>query len=195
MKTTKAALRQIMREERRQITEKARKTHAAAAAKLLLEAFPNASTWLLYRACHSEADPVILEQQLRKRGIIPAFPRVNNARIEFCPIPNPDTDWKTGPFSIPEPAPQLAPVNRFSPDTVIVVPGLAFAPDGSRLGYGGGYYDRFLQNFPGISVGFFFPFQYVHNIMTFAHDQPVQYLCDGKNLFSAKEFPGRVYNS
>ena len=54
---------------------------------------------------------------------------------------------------------------------LIIVPGLSFDKRNYRLGYGGGYYDNFIVNFPSAKkVGIFYPFQEVENIPTEAHD-------------------------
>jgi len=61
---------------------------------------------------------------------------------------------------------------------VVVVPGLAFTPDGRRLGQGGGHYDRFLPRLrPGcITIGACFAEQVVTDLPTEPHDRPVDHL-------------------
>jgi 5-formyltetrahydrofolate cyclo-ligase len=60
-----------------------------------------------------------------------------------------------GPFGIlePDPAACEAAPSRGSVSSIALVPGLTFDDDGFRLGYGGGYYDRFLSGFLGSSIG------------------------------------------
>ena len=54
---------------------------------------------------------------------------------------------------------------------LIIVPGLAFTTDNWRLGYGGGYYDRFLINYPGTyKIGICYPFQRLQQIPLEEHD-------------------------
>lgn len=56
---------------------------------------------------------------------------------------------------------------------LLLVPGLSFNRQGYRLGFGGGYYDRFLQNYHGVTISLAFAVQVVENIPVEAHDLPV----------------------
>lgn len=57
------------------------------------------------------------------------------------------------------------------PIDLIIIPGLAFDAANYRLGYGGGYYDNFLVNFPtAYKVGIFYPFQQVEHVPIEDHD-------------------------
>ena len=64
-----------------------------------------------------------------------------------------------GRFGILEPLPGFARPTDPPGDAVVLVPGIAFTPDGYRIGYGGGYFDRFLAGFEGISIGLAFDLQ------------------------------------
>ena len=61
-------------------------------------------------------------------------------------------DLDPGAYGIPEP---LAACQEVRPTarSLCLVPALAFDRQGGRIGYGGGYYDRFLAAFPGTAVG------------------------------------------
>ena len=56
---------------------------------------------------------------------------------------------------------------------LLVVPGLAFTREGYRLGFGGGYYDRFLSSYNGSTVSLAFECQLVDQLPTELHDIPV----------------------
>jgi 5-formyltetrahydrofolate cyclo-ligase len=56
----------------------------------------------------------------------------------------------------------------------IIVPGLLFNENGYRIGFGGGYYDRFLPGFTGHTVSLAFSFQLSSDIPVESHDLPVQ---------------------
>lgn len=73
----------------------------------------------------------------------------------------------------------LEPVNGTETTAVnemdlIIVPGLAFTKEGHRLGFGGGYYDRFLTTYKGNTLALAFPFQLVDDLPMEMHDIPVQ---------------------
>ncbi len=69
-------------------------------------------------------------------------------------------------------AKQTVPVNPEDVDLVIV-PGVAFAASGYRIGYGGGYYDRYLHGFAGQTVSVAFEAQVLEHIPVDSHDIPV----------------------
>jgi len=64
-------------------------------------------------------------------------------------------DLIPGMYSIPEPGENTPPVERNEIDFALV-PAHCFDEQGGRLGKGGGYYDRFLENFSGVKVGLCF---------------------------------------
>lgn len=56
---------------------------------------------------------------------------------------------------------------------LLIVPGLAFTNEGYRIGFGGGYYDRFLCHFSGKTLSLAFPMQLVGQFPIDRHDIPV----------------------
>jgi 5-formyltetrahydrofolate cyclo-ligase len=63
-----------------------------------------------------------------------------------------------------------------NPDEIdlVVVPGLAFSKNGYRLGFGGGYYDRFLANYQGKTVSLAFKDQILSEVPVENHDIAVE---------------------
>lgn len=82
----------------------------------------------------------------------------------------------TGAFGIPEPDPGRCPETPPPIDAPVIVPGVAFTRDGYRLGYGGGYFDMFLDKHRGPSIGLAFDEQIVDDIPIEPHDRGVLYV-------------------
>lgn len=86
------------------------------------------------------------------------------------------SDWaqlQSAAFGLSEPDPELAPPADPASAELILVPGVAFLADGSRLGMGGGYYDRFLSEMAAPKVGLAFEMQLAEQWPRAPHDQPV----------------------
>ena len=94
------------------------------------------------------------------------------------------TQFTTSRFGIPEPGGEA--IDPQSIDAVIV-PGLAFTPDGQRLGQGGGYYDQFmpLLRKDCSTIGVCFQEQLVAEVPAEAHDRRVQVVVTDRGQASA----------
>ena len=103
-----------------------------------------------------------------KKVLIPkTYPK---GRMEFV-VYDPKQLAKTS-FGLLEPQGDLEVVEPSQID-LIHVPGLAFTTEGYRIGYGGGYYDRYLEHFAGQSLSTIYPCQ-VQEFNSENHDIPVQ---------------------
>ena len=77
-----------------------------------------------------------------------------------------------GYAGIPEPIADEPIAN--DPKALVLMPGLAFDPQGHRIGYGGGFYDRFLESEPNHpTVALCYAFQLLDRLDTEEHDIPV----------------------
>lgn len=65
---------------------------------------------------------------------------------------------------------------------LLFVPGLAFDRHGYRLGYGGGYYDRYLGDFPNDTISLAYDCQIVSMLPTEQHDIPVQMIITNEGI-------------
>ncbi len=101
----------------------------------------------------------------------------------------------TSRYGMPEPDParcEPAPIQEIA---LILVPGLAFDRDGRRLGYGGGFYDRFIAEFQAKGllvptlVGLAFETQLVERVPAQAHDAAVDYVLTESRLIKTSARP------
>lgn len=145
--TDKAPCRKLFRERRRSLSQeiRAEKSRLLCQAVLSLPAWQNSATVLLYCPVGEEPDLLPLARSACALGKQIAFPRCEDesGQMRFRLVPSPDALTK-GKYGIPEPAGIMPEVSDFSA-CLCIVPALAFDTDGFRLGYGGGYYDRFLS--------------------------------------------------
>lgn len=118
------------------------------------DVFQTSETILTYMPVHSEVDLTpLLEHSPHKRWALPRILPEEQHHMVFHLYEA--VHLVKHPFGMQEPAPHL-PVIMPEEIRLALVPGLSFDRSGWRLGYGGGYYDRFLRDFPGISAGIVF---------------------------------------
>ena len=118
-----------------------------------LKEYRPAKTILIYMSTPIEVDTVEIIKNAWADGKKVAVPRcIEGSRdMEFHYITNLDC-LTPGTFSVLEPSPELPMVTDFS-GCLMIVPGMQFDMRGYRIGYGKGYYDRYMVRFGGISAG------------------------------------------
>lgn len=152
----KGALRSSCKEYRRSLclSEKARRDEAIFQRVIALPEYQSAKLLLTYISTPIEVATFRLVENALRRGKRVAAPRCVPGKIamDFYEISS-MRDLEPASFSVLEPKTESCPrLTRF-PDSVCILPGLAFDEKGFRLGYGKGYYDRFLSRYRGVTVG------------------------------------------
>lgn len=168
----KALRRQITARKKAMTGDEIRKKSNALAQQFLKHPlYREAKTLYGYLPYNQEVRTErILEQALRD-GKQVAVPKVYGEEMRFLYITDLDT-VDTGYAGIPEPVAD-GPVAE-DPTALVLMPGLAFDEKGNRMGYGGGFYDRFLQQEPDHpTVALCYDFQMLPQLETEEHDIPV----------------------
>lgn len=128
-----------------------------------LELFKNARCVFIYVSVRSEVCSRAIIQAALQQGTTVCVPCIDAGKKIMipCAITDPARELYSGLLGIPEPDPSVSPPVAIHDIDLAVVPGLAFTPAGQRIGYGGGYYDRFLGMWQGTSCALAFEEQIV----------------------------------
>lgn len=154
----------------------------------LLDEFRRAATVFIYVSFRSEVETLPLIRQALEQGKRVAVPVTvpEMHRLIPCLITDPAQELAPGYCGIPEPDPRKS--ARLEPGEieVVVLPGSVFDLQGGRLGYGGGYYDRFLQSEAPMArrLGLAFEEQVVDRLPMLSHDQLLHGLVTEKRRLS-----------
>ena len=169
-----------MRARRREVSPAAREEMSAAICEAVWAcadvqaAVAAKRPFAVYLANDDEIDLSSLFSRLWSAGVTVAVPywRVETKTYRLAIHTN-ATTLIEGPHGIMEPAEayDIAPEDI----GVWIVPGLAFTHDGRRLGYGGGWYDRFLSSAAAdaFALAVAYPFQMLADLPTDGHDRRV----------------------
>jgi len=98
-----------------------------------------------------------------------------------------DKELEMGFYNILAPKKEF--IREVSPEEIdiVLVPGLAFREDGYRIGYGGGYYDRFLSNVESvIKIGICFEMQILEDVPVDTYDVPVDLIITEERIIDCK---------
>ncbi|QXM05333.1 5-formyltetrahydrofolate cyclo-ligase [Crassaminicella indica] len=188
----KKKLRQEILQKRKSLSEEIiySRSEAIFHKLKLFNLYKNAKNIMVYISFRNEVNTsLIIEDLLRsnKNVIIPiSIPKTKE--LILSKLLDPKKELKEGSYGILEPKEEyIRKVDKELLD-LILVPGVAFDKRGYRIGYGGGYYDRFLDklstNVPAIALAF--DFQIVDKIPNDAFDYPVDYIITETQLIQCK---------
>ena len=169
----KTALRQQIRLQKRQMTEAEISKKSCQLFHLFTatEAYKSAKSIYGYMSYNQEVRTLpILEQALRD-GKRVAIPKCYGDEMRFIWMDDLTNTIKSA-CGIPEPVSDGPIADDAS--ALVLMPGMAFDPKGHRIGYGGGYYDKFLANEPNHpTVALCYDFQVLAQLETDEFDIPV----------------------
>jgi len=191
MSETVTAQKIQLRAQSRQVRQALGETFRAQASQAIRAhitgwtVFQNAQVILTYMPIKAEVDlRPLLEDFPHKRWVLPRI--LPEAQHSLLFHPYDPTQLVRHRFGMDEPAaslPQIPPAEI----QLALVPGLAYDCHGWRLGYGGGYYDRFLAAFPGISLGISFDTLLLDSLPRGEYDLPMHWLVTEKGLMRAQD--------
>lgn len=174
------------------LAEQAEKSEQIMDSLAALPEVQQASTLFVYVNFRSEVQTIPFIKQCLAAGKTVTVPvtRVAEKKLEAIQLTDVDKDLQPGYCGIPEPITLLQQTRASDPARIamVILPGSVFDRQGGRLGYGGGYYDRFLVDAaPGaIRVAVAYESQLVDTIALQAHDQLMDWIITEKKIYSCK---------
>lgn len=172
----KTALRRSIREQKRAMSESEIVSRSTELGRLFAasEAYKKANTIYGYLPYNQEVRTVPMLEQAMKDGKRVAVPKCYGDEMKFIFMDDLSKVEK-GYAGIPEPIADEPVADDKT--ALVLMPGLAFDPQGHRIGYGGGFYDKFLAAEPAHpTLALCYAFQMLPELETEAHDIPVDYV-------------------
>ncbi len=169
----KKELRRFIQEQKRAMTQEQIISKSEALAKCFYasDAYRNAKTIYGYMPYNQEVRTVPMMEQAIRDGKKVAVPKVYGQEMKFILIDD-FSKVEKGYAGIPEPVAD-GPVAE-DKTALVLMPGLAFDKEGHRIGYGGGFYDKFLASEPDHpTLALCYDFQMLPQVYTEEFDIPV----------------------
>ncbi len=187
--TDKKELRALLKERRDAIpTEKRKELDREIINRIIHSpAFERATAVFLYAPIKGEINLLPLAHAAQRSGKRIAFPRcdTNTEQMQFFELVT-GKKLITGAYGIPEP-PADAPLCESDERTLCILPALSCDARGYRLGYGKGYYDKYLPHFRGATVCAVYHGLLAPELPVEAHDVPAQFVCTEKGFYSSQK--------
>ena len=181
----KTELRQKYRSLRQAMTQEIKKEYDDSIAERVrnLWQYSGNSVLLTYVSTPIEVDTIAIIRQALADGKRVAVPRCvpNTRNMEFYYIDSVE-ELETGAFGVLEPKPNPDRLYDFMDGGLCLVPAFSYDWQGYRLGYGKGYYDRFLSRFNGNMVGICYSECVQRTLPHGRYDRPVELLVTEKYL-------------
>ena len=168
----KTELRRMIREKKRAMTPAEIDEKSARLGELFRasEAYQNAKSIYGYLPYNQEVRTTPMLRQAQLDGKRVAVPKCYGDEMRFIWLDD-LTQVEKGYANIPEPIAD-EPIAD-DPTALVLMPGLAFDPQGHRIGYGGGFYDKFLAREAHPTLALCYDFQMLDHLETEEFDIPV----------------------
>jgi len=187
-------LRRKILAKRDRLTGEARleKSRLVAAKIMGLREVKGAAVFCVYMHFRSEVRTLELIRQLLAAGKTVTVPSTRPAATKLLAVRITDPVHQVGPgyCGIPEPLPQQVKSSLWAPEDIdlVIVPGSVFDRLGGRLGYGGGFYDRFLaqEAARALRLAPAYELQLVDRVPVEVHDQPMDFVVTENTVYDCR---------
>jgi 5-formyltetrahydrofolate cyclo-ligase len=186
-KDKKKLLRDHARTVRASLSTKEIEEKSGLICRRLLEVLDGTDPLMVYASKPLEVDTKVLIRNLISRGktvIVPIIEK-DTKTLRLSYLKDPEV-LQESTFHVPEPVGCELPA-RASEIKAVIIPMLAFDKKGNRLGYGAGYYDRFLSSHPHLTrIGIAFSCQEIEEIPADANDARMDMIVTDSSTISCR---------
>ena len=146
-----------------------------------LPAYEVSENICLYMPINNEVDVMLLAEEAKAAGKKVWLPKVCGEEMEFRAYES-EEQLVTGAYNIKEPVSEET--LEANSETLVIMPGAVFTTERDRIGYGGGYYDKYLAtNSMCTTVAVCYDFQIVDEIPVEEHDIKPDFLVSDISIF------------
>ena len=143
-----------------------------------LDQYKTCDSIFIYLDYNYEVDTRNIIENAIKHNKKVYLPRIENKKMITVPIYDLNNLVKSN-FNILEP---IGNEEKIRDNTLIIMPGVAFSEKGERIGYGGGFYDRFLNNKNNVRIALAYECQIYKDLPTEEHDIKVPIIITEKRI-------------
>ena len=182
----KGRLRKLALSKRDNLSETERKEFSEAIGKNLLSLpeIEKADIIMCYRSFRSEADTSEVVEKLLQMGKTLCFPVCERAGKMHACSPVDENSWIAGKMGMMEPDREKSRLINPGDIELVICPLVAFDDMKNRIGYGGGYYDRYLPHCDkALKIGIAFEAQRVEKIATDQYDQVMDIIITEEKVY------------
>lgn len=185
MNMNKNELRKIYLSKRKNIENKEEKSLIINNKIKKMSEYKNAKIIAIYKSLPSEVNTTSLINDSIKLGKDVVLPKVEKEELKFYKITSLEDSFIKSNFGVEEP---LGEENNYIDKNdidLVIVPGICFDKEKNRLGFGKGYYDRYLQNVNINTIGICFEEQIVENrIPITEYDVKIKKIITDKKIYN-----------
>lgn len=164
--------------------ERGKKSREIEERLFSLSEFQSSRVVMFFASFRSEVETEHMIRRALASGKRVVLPKVTGGNLGLFEIRDFDRDVSPGAWGIPEPH-ESRPAHLGDID-LIIMPGAAFDEQGNRLGYGAGFYDKLLPDFPKTTVALAFEVQMVPRVPASPHDIPVRKIVTERRIITAR---------
>ena len=155
---------------RKNIEDKELKSKIITEKIIQSDVYKNATIVALYKNLKSEVDTNLLIEYSIRLGKTIVLPKITNETMEFYKIDSINEQLIKSKFGVEEPSGEKDNLINKENIDLIIVPGVCFDKEKNRMGFGKGYYDKYLENSNLITIGICFSEQILDKLPVTAND-------------------------